>query len=293
MSRKAIIITVLLLLVVGCQSKIGIEFSKEPGLRGYCREWLDSLCAETLMGRKTGSLYDEKAFNYICRMLHNMDYSYDIQVFASNGGKSTLRNIVVEVPGAREEKIIIGAHYDGPLLSNTSVHYPAANDNASGVVTLMALLDTLKTGNLLPKCSLVCSFWDGEEVFDGSWAQGSRHFVKAIEHKEGILFYLNLDSVGHNHVLYIKHKGHGYIDDVVNTLIANGRLSYVPIDMNNDNGGSSDYVPFGQAGIPYISFGDHNGDMCSFKSHSINDLIEAISLDRIVVHVENILDFIQ
>ncbi len=220
-------------------------------------------------------------------------YSYDTQVFSSAGGMSTLRNIIVRVPGTSTSEVIIGAHYDGPLLSNEKVHYQAANDNASGVVTLMALLDTLKLGLITPKYNLICAFWDGEEVFDGSWIQGSSYFVKTYEHREDVLFYLNLDSVGHNHVLYVKHKGHGFVDEVVKAMAENGRLSYIFVDMNDDNGGSSDYVPFGQNGIPYISFGDHNGDMCYYSSHSVNDKVEAISLNRLVVHINNIIDMIQ
>lgn len=281
-------------LICGCQSKTNTEPNKQVGLRERCYGWLEHLCSESLMGRKTGSVYDEMTFNYLCEAISAIGFSYDVQVFKSSGGNSILRNIIIKVEGAGDRSIVIGAHYDGALLSSKNVHYPAANDNASGVVTVLALLDTLKRSAIKPNLNMIIALWDGEEVFDGSWAQGSRYFVQNCgKNKGSILYYLNLDSVGHNHVLYIKHKGPGFINDVVNALISNGRLLYVPIDMNNNNGGSSDYVSFGQVGIPYISFGDHNDDMCSFNSHSINDVVEAISIDRIIIHVANLLDLIQ
>ena len=257
-----------------------------------CVILLDTLCSKEYMGRTTGSEFDKKAFSFICRVLSMIGYEYQIQEFNSKGGQSILRNVFVTIPGQTDSLIVIGSHYDGAFLSDRAHHYPAANDNASGVVTNLALLDSLKTFGKNNGPTIVCAFWDGEEVFDNSWVQGSNYFIHNFQDKKLIQYYINLDSIGHNHVLYIKHRGKGQVESALSHILSNHRLRYIPIDMNSDSGGSSDYVPFSHEGIPYLSFGDHNGDMCSFHSHTTNDIVEAISIDRLIVHVKNIMDLI-
>ena len=261
-------------------------------LEGKCERWLYTLCSKDFMGRKTGTEYDEKTFNYLSETIAKLGYGFSVQDFQSNNGACLLKNLLVTIPGQSDSIIVIGSHFDGACLSNSITHYPAANDNASGVVTNLALLDSIAQGGIIPHFTVVCAFWDGEEVFDGTWAQGSRYYVNNCEYKELIKYYINLDSVGHDHNLYIKYKGSGMVNRALSTILSNNRLNYVPIDMNNTSGGSSDYVPFGNAGIPYLAFGDHNEDMCFNRSHSEKDVIGAISIDRIVIHVANILDLI-
>ena len=268
------------------------EYLAAESLKEKCAILLDTLCSKEYMGRKTGSEYDAKAFSYICRVLSMTGYDYQIQEFLSKGGQSILRNIIVTVPGKTDSVIVIGSHYDGAFLSDKTHHYPAANDNASGVVTNIALLDSIKNSGRINTPTIVCGFWDGEEVFDDSWVQGSSYYIRNNQDKELIQYYINLDSIGHDHVLYIKHQGHGSVEHALSRILSNHRLEYSPIDMNAESGGSSDYVPFSHEGIPYLSFGDHNGDMCSFHSHTTNDKVEAISLDRIIIHVRNIMDLI-
>ena len=54
------------------------------------------------------------------------------------------RNIIVHVGIVKDTVIVVGAHYDGPLESNLLEKYPAADDNASGVVTVLLLLKQFK-----------------------------------------------------------------------------------------------------------------------------------------------------
>lgn len=286
-------LTLMTIFLIGCKKDNGNNPCHTSDLSERCKSRLDSLCSKSFMGRKTGSEFDLKAFSYLCKTISELGYDFEVQEFDSKGAQCKLRNIIVIVPGSIDSLIIIGSHYDGALLSQETIHYPAANDNASGVVTNLAILDTLKNSNITIVPTLVCAFWDGEEVFDGTWAQGSKYFVNNWQDKQLIWYYINLDSVGHDHVLYVKHMGHGRVNQVLSQVLSNKRLEYVPIDMNPTGGGSSDYVPFGNARIPYIAFGDHNGDMCSYRSHSPNDKVDAISIDRIIVHVKNIIDLIQ
>ena len=278
-----------------CQDDLSIpedEIQPEFHIKEKSQKWLETLCSENFKGRKTGSAYDKMTFDYLCKTVKAIGYDYKVQEFTSYGGVASLRNLLVEVPGMIDSTIVIGSHFDGARLSYTGEHYPAANDNASGVVTNLALLDTLKQMMITPRYNIVCAFWDGEESFDGSWAQGSAHFVKTCDDTNRILFYLNLDSVGHDHGLYIRHRGHGTVEKALSTILSKERLVYTTVDMNKNRSGSSDYVSFAQADIPYLNFCDHRGDMCSFKSHSVYDVPEAVSIDRLITHIKNILDII-
>ena len=268
------------------------EIAEDVSLENKCSIWLDILCSRDFGGRRTGSIYDEKTFSFLCQTISRMGYEIETQRFLSKGGQDSLRNVFVRIPGEIDSLIIIGSHYDGARLSDVSFHYPAANDNASGVVTNLALMDSIKRSGFKPRASVICAFWDGEESFDGTCFQGSSFFVNSLNNKEIIRFYLNLDSVGHEHVLYLRNRGHGAVEKALRTLLSNDRFSYVPVDMNKNSGGGSDYVSFGKAGIPYLNFCDHNGDMCEYKSHSEYDVVEAVSLNRIKKHILNVLDIL-
>lgn len=253
--------------------------------------WLFALCSKEYAGRKTASRGDSLAFELIKSEVCKMGYAPMEKTFCTTSGY-LLRNLQVLLQGEIDSTIVIGSHYDGPVQSSVSAHYPAANDNASGVVTTLSVLETLSKMKLFAKPSLEFCFWDGEEVFDGSCFWGSRYYVSSLNNKKLVEYYINLDSVGHNHDLYVKHKGYKYVPHLLSNIYSNNRFSYIDIDMNETGGGSSDYVPFGNVGIPYIGFGDHNGSQCSYPSHSVNDLPEAVSLDRISKHVENIIDML-
>jgi hypothetical protein len=73
--------------------------------------------------------------------------------------------------------IIIGAHYDSraEILNNTNTRAPGADDNASGVSSLLELVRILSHLNL--KLNLEFVLFSGEE--QGLW--GSEHYMKYID----------------------------------------------------------------------------------------------------------------
>ena len=104
-----------------------------------------TLADDSLRGRKTGTVYAQKAANYIRRQLQAMgvrpytDSTYDYP-FTYKSGTQKGMNLLVCFPGTdsllKNEYIVIGAHYDhiGVNMDPSAADniYNGADDNASG-----------------------------------------------------------------------------------------------------------------------------------------------------------------
>ena len=58
-------------------------------------------------------------------------------------GKMTFRNLIAEIPGRSREWVLIGCHYDAKKFLSTP-GFQAANDGASGVAALLAMIHSLE-----------------------------------------------------------------------------------------------------------------------------------------------------
>jgi hypothetical protein len=94
-------------------------------------------------------------------------------------GKDSTRNIVV------------GAHYDH--LGNHDGHiYNGADDNASGVSGMLALVKAWVEQGEKPPCNIIFAAWTGEE----KGCLGSRYFVKHTHaNPDQIVAYINMDMI--------------------------------------------------------------------------------------------------
>ncbi len=79
----------------------------------------------------------------------------------------TYRNVMAMWPGEDvaldSEMVVILAHYDG-LGSANGVLYPGANDNASGVATMLEIIRSWKAWNFKPKRTVLFVAWAGGEL---------------------------------------------------------------------------------------------------------------------------------
>jgi hypothetical protein len=111
----------------------------------------------------------------------------------------TVRNVIAVWPGEDValdgEAIVIAAHYDGLGRLPDGTLYAGANDNASGVATLLEMIRTLKAQDFRPKRTLIFYAWCG----------GERHravdYAYALKAKTGldtlkIVAGLELEGVG-------------------------------------------------------------------------------------------------
>ena len=114
------------------------------------------------------------------------------------------RNILALLPGSdpqlRKEYIVVGAHYDhvgdgskGHALGAIGQIYNGADDNASGVSTLLEVIEVLTKAHADCRRSILFAFWDGEEMgFLGS-KDWTAHPTVPLE---AVKLDINLDMVG-------------------------------------------------------------------------------------------------
>jgi len=254
-------------------------------------EWLYRLSDESFGGRRVGTECNLLAYQYICSLIEGLGYSYETMEFEVDENTKA-RNITVTIPGTSEKSIIVGAHYDGAAESYSAHHFPAANDNASGVVTILSLLKTLKQNPAKTDHTIIFCFWDAEEVYNGGCYRGSMYFTQHHKRLKNTLVYINVDTIGHDHERQIRIYNDGTgTDEAVNLIAANKRFIY-SLEGNKYSSGGSDFLPFSYAKVPFIAFRDIT-TQCNNPIHSIFDKAEEVSTDRILKVASNIKDIIE
>ena len=174
-------------------------------------------------------------------------------------------NVIGRLAGRepRARMIVVTAHYDHLGVRN-GVVYPGADDNASGVVTLLAAARHFKVN--APRHPLLFAALDGEE--EGQ--RGARALLdSALVDRRGVAMNVNLDMVSRNARQEIYAAGTSFapwllpiLQDVqtraaVTILFGHDRPS--PPATLEDWTQSSDHGPFHDAGIAWVYFGveDH------------------------------------
>ena len=246
--------------------------------------WLDSLCSKTFAGRRVGTPGHNLAYEYLISEVKSIGYSPESVEWVHESGV-VLRNIIVPIDGVVKDSIVIvGAHYDGQYESDDVTVFQAANDNGSGVVTSLSILDSLSNMEYLPRYTTYVCFWDGEEACISPAFKGSSYFVKHFESIGSIVLYVNIDAMGHSHdnsLLLGWYGGgtHSRVSCLVDKLIEERGFNYTLVERNKGEGGS-DYVSFSRAGIPYISYTDININ-CENPIHSTRDTKDVIDYNRL------------
>lgn len=153
----------------------------------------------------------------------------------------------------KEEYIIIGAHLDHVGAQCNEIYFPGANDNASGVASVVELARTISQCPYKPKRSIVFVTFAAEE----SGLEGSRYFVEHLPiDKNKIIAMLNMDCIGVGDSI------------IVGSGLSNPNLyaKIVEIDDSLDNlmtkqtwkGGGADAEAFHKARIPTLYFVSKN-----------------------------------
>jgi hypothetical protein len=172
---------------------------------GELREHAGVLADDTLEGRAAGSRGGRAAARYLESRLRETGAQP-----AGDGGGYVQRfnpgyqNLLAQLPGVdpklQHEYVIVGAHYDhvgygSRRNSNGPIGYihNGADDNASGVATLLELIDALTRTGWQPRRSIMFAFWDGEEIN----LLGSRHWVRQpTAPLKNVRLAINVDMVG-------------------------------------------------------------------------------------------------
>ncbi len=132
----------------------------------------------------------EAAAAFIDRSLQAVGYRPRSQVY--NLGGTACRNIEAEIRGVEHpgEVVIVGAHYDSVTDS------PGADDNASGVATMLALARSF-AGRRLARTVRFVGFANEEPPYFGHAEMGSLVYAKRCQQAgDRVVAMLSIESVG-------------------------------------------------------------------------------------------------
>ena len=128
---------------------------------------------------------------YIRKTLEAAGYAVNVQSFTSRG--VSVNNLEAVLPGKAlaEEIIVVGAHYDSVADS------PGANDNASGVATMLELARLL-AGTALPRSVRFVAFANEEAPFFYGDEMGSNRYAASAQAQGArIEAMLSLETIGY------------------------------------------------------------------------------------------------
>jgi carboxypeptidase Q len=99
--------------------------------------------------------------------------------------ESTAANVLGEIPGESDERVVVGAHYD------TQLEGPGAADNATGVATVIELARAWR--GLAPRRTIVVAAFAVEEL--AAWGAYS-YVVRHADENDRTVGMVNLDALG-------------------------------------------------------------------------------------------------
>jgi Zn-dependent M28 family amino/carboxypeptidase len=257
-----------------------------------------ALSADSMQGRKTCTVGNKKAQQYIFSVfkqyrLQAFDGSYR-QIFSAsvNGERcADAANLIGYLPGTSADCLVLSAHYDhlGVVDGQT---YCGADDNASGVATLLAIMAYFTTNK--PHNTLIFAAVDAEEF----GLQGARAFVNKLPvEKKRVVLNVNLDMVSRSdrNELYVAGSYHyPFLKPYLEKISTNSKVKLL---FGHDRGTNpadnwttaSDHASFHQAGIPFAYFGvedhrDYHRPSDTFANLDQNFFVNAAStiLDAVI-----------
>ena len=152
------------------------------------------------------------------------------------------RNVIAELTGSTESErtVVLSGHFD------TVPNVPGANDNGSGIATLLAV--AREAADRSYPFTLRFVAFGSEEV--GLF--GSRHYVGSLSQEErtAIVAMLNFDVPGSGSAVEVLGQF-----DLVKQVLELGKASGIEVNLGVPlEGSSSDHASFLDAGVPAIFF---------------------------------------
>ncbi|MEF9985727.1 MAG: TonB family protein [Bacteroidales bacterium] len=261
------------------------------GIEKSLKNYVEFISADSLMGRAAGSkgekivasfIYDELEKSGITMLSPRSGEDFYI------AAKDTIhsRNIIGVVQGydtlLKNEYVVIGAHIDhlgvNKLIRDGKEEiqiYPGADDNASGVATVLEIAKQVVAHQFLFRRSVIFAFFGAEEVgMAGSWYFLNRSFKEI----DKIVMMINLDMVGRsggeNKPQVFTASQNPEITSILNDL-SNRTFSVKPVLSSTDYF-PSDHVMFYEKNIPIALFttGTHR------DYHTIRDKSDRIDYNQ-------------
>ena len=185
-------------------------------------------------------------------------------------------NVIAELPGKRDEYIVLSAHYDSTSLSH------GAYDNMSGCAGLLGVMEQLKEKEL--NYGLRFVFCGSEE----RGLLGSKAYVRDHEEELGkMAMNINLDMIG------------TYMGKFIACVSAEEKLSHyisymaaeVGFPVESKTGVySSDSTPFADKNVPAVSFARiASGNVAPI--HCRYDLMDVMSMEQLQKDIDFLVKF--
>lgn len=204
-----------------------------------------ALCANG--PRVEGSKAEHKAFDYLVEHLKSLGYTPKIKTVRIPKGR-TSHIVTAEKPGSSDKVIVLGAHVDSKGKA------PGANDNGSGVATLLELARDLKDAPT--EATIRFAFFGAEEMSDSNpdhHHYGSRAYVKSLSkgQRKRIAGMVSVDMVGYGSTFCVRSMKVAKQGVVGSLRRAAGRYD-LSLTFLEDFGrfGWSDHEAFERAKIP-------------------------------------------
>ncbi|GAB1422042.1 M20/M25/M40 family metallo-hydrolase [Anaerolineales bacterium] len=251
--------------------------------------------------------YIEEQFRIIQQNSEGRLYTFNQNYKMVYGGvNSNQQNIVAILQGyeAGAGTLIVGAHYDsvGGSIENATSYAPGANDNASGVATLIELARILSQKD--HKATIIFVAFSAEEV----GRRGSIAFTDWIlQNRIDVTAMINLDTIGNVHDRFgnvndyeLRVYSEGPNDTSISRQLARNvnfisfneslQLDLTIEDNIDREGRYGDHFSFSEKGFPAIRFIQANEEKTNADPTDTIDFIEPYYLESSVKTLLGILN---
>jgi len=257
---------------------------------------LSYLASKDLAGRVPGSAGDKAARTFIenrftCLGLKpGGTHGKFQQPFTNKGGEDTA-NVIGIVPGSDPDVgsdiIVVGAHHDHFGTGGGKGLRLGANDNASGVVGVLALAQAVKQRAQAPKRTIVFMTFGSEETLTVEpYVEGSAFYVKsptAAVPLSHVVYMINFDMIGtYSKADEVLAMG-TFPKTPATAIVKSLAKDYSDLDVTlGDVGGKgdSDFYSFCKSGVPFVGFYTDDPN-CYHKSCDTEDRIDYPHLSQI------------
>lgn len=254
--------------------------------------------------RHSKSFFIHEVAKYLKNQILDMGYADDNLYHNYIEHGIDLENVICEKKGLTNKTILICGHYDTilyPQIDDIESRAPGADDNASGVASILEIARILSQVNL--NYTIRFAFFSGEE--QGLW--GSKHYAQYIkEQNVDLHLVINLDMCGVTGFLPSENTTFVDIDDgSTGEVISNNEpsqqsgnkmeqvaLDYTSLKIAFDPIFASDYMPFEAAGYVCIGAYDGSAELNNTNYHSSTDIPANLDFDFLTSVTKMVLAFV-
>ena len=259
---------------------VGLALAAQNGVATFdsSRAWEHLRQLVAIGPRPSGTAAIEQTRKYIKDQLAAAGLATVEQAWEDRTPIDTVRmvNLIVTIPGARKERIVVAGHYDTKLYRE--FRFVGASDGGSSAAFLIELARVLKDRK--NPFTVEILFLDGEEARLPEWngtdnTYGSRHYVAAAERDRSLASLkamILVDMIGDRN-LTIRRDEHStpWLTDLIWAAARQRKLG--DVFLGDETRVEDDHLPFLRAGVPSVDIIDLDYEAW----HTPQDTLDAVS----------------